>query len=88
MSDSRHRVTRRVFLSGIAGSAAAASLAACGGGTATKAAGSAAAPSGPVAGTIMFGAAVSLTGATAITHEGAAADLLASDAIRAAYLGI
>ncbi|MHB8646296.1 MAG: amino acid ABC transporter substrate-binding protein [Thermomicrobiales bacterium] len=119
MSASRHRMTRRVFLSGIAGSAAAAILAACGGsstatpavataaastpatvaatnGTAapvattgsaattapvasaaastTVVAGSAVAPSGPVAGTIVFGAAISLTGASAneggLTRDG------------------
>lgn len=109
MANARPFLTRRVFLSGIAGSAAAAILAACGGSTstatpastaaattaatksaaapaattapaasvttgATAAVGSAAAPSGPVAGTIVFGAAVSLTGATAnegkLTQDG------------------
>ena len=97
MADPQHRLTRRLLLSGIAGSAATAILTACGASSstatpastaaatksgatngttapvgsattsATTAAGSAVA-SGPVAGTLRFGAAVSLTGAN--SNEG------------------
>lgn len=106
MSRPANHLTRRAFLGGIAGTAAAAILAACGGsaGTApaatsaggaatrapaaTTAAGSATtgaaatsapaattqAASGPAAGTILFGAAISLTGANAkegkLTQDG------------------